>query len=288
MATATGLTIRVTVLLGFGFTVGVWLFAGYDAIWRIGALEVRAEGRCSPRSRSSWQSRSVRLTRLAGGHVLDDARSITDGAFATVRDLSSLLHPSLLDDLGLPAAVEWYVRGWGKRHGLHVDLCQDGMDTRLMPDIEVSAYRIVQEALTNVARHARAAACRINLQRLPNTVLITIEDDGDGFARAAVERAGDRSGLGLVAIQERVTQFVARSVWRALLVEALVSRLSCRHVLAQATWTRKGSRPIPVLIGRNLGERQQGQRPTAAGLTRPSPGAAPARTSASGRAAHFE
>jgi two-component system sensor histidine kinase UhpB len=114
-------------------------------------------------------------------HVLDDARSITDGAFATVRDLSSLLHPSLLDDLGLPAAVEWYVRGWGKRHGLHVDLCQDGMDTRLMPDIEVSAYRIVQEALTNVARHARAAACRINLQRLPNTVLITIQDDGDGF-----------------------------------------------------------------------------------------------------------
>jgi signal transduction histidine kinase len=139
-------------------------------------------------------------------HVLDDARSITDGAFATVRDLSSLLHPSLLDDLGLPAAVEWYVRGWGKRHGLHVDLCQDGMDTRLMPDIEVSAYRIVQEALTNVAKHARAASCGINLQRLPNTVLITIEDDGDGFDRAAVERAGDRSGLGLVAIQERVTQ----------------------------------------------------------------------------------
>jgi signal transduction histidine kinase len=144
----------------------------------------------------------------AGGtaHLLDDARSITDGALTTVRDLSRLLHPSLLDDLGLPAAVEWYLRGLGKRYGLRAELFHDRMAERFMPDIEVSAYRIVQEALTNVSKHARATACRVYLQRLPDTVLITIEDDGAGFDATAVERAGERRGFGLVGIRERVTQ----------------------------------------------------------------------------------
>ena len=139
-------------------------------------------------------------------HLLDDARSITDGALTTVRDLSRLLHPSLLDDLGLPAAVEWYLRGLGKRSSLRANLFQDRMDERFMPEIEVSAYRIVQEALTNVAKHARATVCRVYLQRLPNTVLITIEDDGAGFDLAAAERPGERRGLGLVGIRERVKQ----------------------------------------------------------------------------------
>jgi len=139
-------------------------------------------------------------------HVLDDVRSITDGAITTVRDLSHLLHPALLDDLGLPSAVEWYLRSFGKRHGLRVEVLHDHMEERLMPEIETSAYRIVQEALTNVANHARAAACRVYLQRLPNTVLITIEDDGAGFDLAETEQAGGRRGLGLIGIRERVSE----------------------------------------------------------------------------------
>ena len=138
-------------------------------------------------------------------HVLQDARSIADGALHTVRDLSHLLHPPLLDDLGLPAAIEWYLRGFSKRHGIRVDLLHDPMPERLTPDIEAAAYRIVQEALTNVAKHARATVCRVYVQRLPNTLLITIEDDGVGFDPAAVARAADR-GLGLVGIRERVAQ----------------------------------------------------------------------------------
>ena len=116
----------------------------------------------------------------------------------TVRDLSHLLHPALLDDLGLPAAVEWYLRGFGRRHDIRAEVLHDRMDERLAPEIEASAYRIVQEALTNVAKHARATTCRVYLQRLPNTVLITIEDDGAGFDPADdAERAGARAGLGL-------------------------------------------------------------------------------------------
>jgi signal transduction histidine kinase len=143
----------------------------------------------------------------AGGppHVLEDARSITDGALHTVRDLSHLLHPSLLDDLGLAAAIEWYVKGFGKRHGIRVDLLIDRMHERLAPETEVAAYRIAQEALTNVAKHARATLCRVYLQRLPNTLLLTVEDDGVGFD---LHGTGGAHGyrLGLIGIRERTSQ----------------------------------------------------------------------------------
>jgi signal transduction histidine kinase len=139
-------------------------------------------------------------------HILDDVRSIADGALATVRDLSHLLHPALLDDLGLPSAVEWYLRGFGKRHGVRVEVLHDRMDERLASEVEAAAFRIIQEALTNVAKHARATACRVYLQRLPNTVLITIEDDGVGFDSIEPERVGERRGLGLIGIRERVSQ----------------------------------------------------------------------------------
>jgi signal transduction histidine kinase len=137
--------------------------------------------------------------------ALRDVRTITDGAVQTVRDLSHLLHPALLDDLGLPAAVEWYLRGFSRRHGLRADLLQDRMEERLTYETEVASYRIIQEALTNVVKHAHATACRVYLQRLANTVLITVEDDGTGFDsnEPATVRSG---GLGLVGIRERVAQ----------------------------------------------------------------------------------
>jgi signal transduction histidine kinase len=137
-------------------------------------------------------------------HALADVRSITDGALHTVRDLSHLLHPALLDDLGLPAAIDWYLKGFGRRHGVRVELLHDHMEDRLLPEIETSVYRIVQEGLTNVARHARAETCRVYLQRLPTTVIMTVEDDGVGFEPGEVNRAGSRRGLGLIGIRERV------------------------------------------------------------------------------------
>ena len=147
-----------------------------------------------------------RRIEVNGGppHVLDDSRSVVEGALATVRDLSHLLHPALLDDLGLPAAVEWYLKSFGERHGLRVDLLQEGMNERLTAEVEAAAYRIVQEALTNVAKHAKATRCRVYLQRPSTTVLITVEDDGVGFDSVA-PRAGQPRGLGLIGIRERVS-----------------------------------------------------------------------------------
>ena len=149
-----------------------------------------------------------RSVEAAGGNAnaLHDARQITDGALHTVRDLSRLLHPSMLDDLGLPAAIDWYLKGFGRRHGVKIELLQDGMHERLAPEIEAGIYRIVQEALTNVAKHAQANTCRVFLQRLTNTVLVTIEDDGVGFRAEEVSEPGAARGIGLVGIRERVAQ----------------------------------------------------------------------------------
>lgn len=139
-------------------------------------------------------------------HVLADAKSITDGALQTVRDLSHLLHPSLLDDLGLVSAVNWYVRGFSRRHRIRTEMVHDRMEERLTPETEAAAYRIVQEALTNVAKHAEATTCRVYLQRLTDTLSVMIEDDGSGFDLAAVAGRGDRRGLGLLGVRERVSQ----------------------------------------------------------------------------------
>jgi signal transduction histidine kinase len=139
-------------------------------------------------------------------NLLQDARSITDGALHTVRDLSHLLHPALLDDLGLGAATASYIKGFGRRHGVAVALLHEGVDDRLSPDIESAAFRIVQEALTNVARHAHARGCRVYLRRLTTTLLVTIEDDGIGFDPATAHAPTAARGLGLISIRERVAQ----------------------------------------------------------------------------------
>jgi signal transduction histidine kinase len=133
------------------------------------------------------------------GRLLDDAQSITDGALHTVRDLSHLLHPALLDDFGLPAAVDSYLAGFGKRHGIAVELLHEAMDERLAPEIEAAAYRIVQEALTNVAKHAGASLAFVYLRRLGEVLQVSIEDNGVGFEPGLSGR-----GLGLIGIRERV------------------------------------------------------------------------------------
>jgi signal transduction histidine kinase len=142
----------------------------------------------------------------APASLLEDARAITDGALHAVRDLSHLLHPAMLDDLGLPAVVAWYIKGFGKRHGVAAELLHERMEERLSAEVESAAYRIVQEALTNVAKHAQAKSCRVFLQRLTHTLLVTIEDDGIGFDPVTAGQLSAARGLGLVSIRERVSQ----------------------------------------------------------------------------------
>jgi signal transduction histidine kinase len=76
----------------------------------------------------------------------------------------------------------------------------------MQPDVETAAYRIIQEALNNVAKHAGAHTCCVRLKRTPTGLHLTIEDDGRGFDPEAVARGGARRGLGLIGIRERVTR----------------------------------------------------------------------------------
>jgi len=148
-----------------------------------------------------------KIERLTGADdLLADAQASTESALRSVRDLSHLLHPSVLDDLGLAAALGSLTSDFGKRHRIQMDFDHEGVEDRPSPEAERAVYRIVQEALTNIARHARASAGCVAVQVLPGTLRVVIEDNGVGFDTADAERPGRRRGLGLLSIRERVSQ----------------------------------------------------------------------------------
>jgi signal transduction histidine kinase len=147
-----------------------------------------------------------RIERMSDAQaLLADAQASADSAIHSVRDLSHLLHPSVLDDLGLVTALDSLVTDFRRRHHVAVEFRHNGHDRRLQPETERAAYRIVQEALTNIARHATATSGTVHLSTHPASLTITIEDNGAGFDVADVERPGKRRGLGLLSIRERVT-----------------------------------------------------------------------------------
>ncbi|MGE5433362.1 MAG: ATP-binding protein [Candidatus Doudnabacteria bacterium] len=144
------------------------------------------------------------------GGPLDELESITDRTIQTVRDLSLLLHPSLLDDLGLGPALDWQATSFSKRTGIRVEVVLNGMDERLSAEIETSVYRIVQEALNNVAKHSGATECTVDIERSDRELTVTVRDNGRGFDRTRWEGQPGRRGLGLIGIQERVSGFGGR------------------------------------------------------------------------------
>jgi PAS domain S-box-containing protein len=137
--------------------------------------------------------------------TLAETCSLADTTLDQVREIALDLRPSILDDLGLVAVLRWHTNRFARRHDIEVELEAIDLEARLDPDIETALYRIVQEALTNVARHAQATRVRVRLERGPSSVMTLIEDDGQGFdpEEVAVHAAPGR-GLGLLGMRERV------------------------------------------------------------------------------------
>jgi signal transduction histidine kinase len=133
--------------------------------------------------------------------LLEEARGIADRTVGSVRDLSQLLRPTLLDDLGLYQALLSHVRSYSRRTGIRAELVQENMTESLEPESAICIYRIVQESLNNIAKHAQASTCRVLLRGLPHSVKVMIEDNGKGFE---TEPWGSTSGVGLKGIRERV------------------------------------------------------------------------------------
>jgi signal transduction histidine kinase len=128
-----------------------------------------------------------------------ECRQLVDNVVRTVRDLSLGLRPSMLDDFGLQPALEWHIRDVSRRFGLTVDLTTHGdLDTLPEPH-RTCIYRVVQEALTNCVRHARATRVQVQLDRRGEALEASVSDDGSGF-----EQVSRPTGLGLRGIEERV------------------------------------------------------------------------------------
>jgi signal transduction histidine kinase len=113
-----------------------------------------------------------------------------DDAVATVRRISTALRPLMLDDLGLNAAIDWLVRDSAKRLGLSITLDQDEGDPPLGERNAIALYRMVQETLAHIARHAHASDVAIEMRRRAGELLLTVQDNGTGWPVAA-SRLGD-------------------------------------------------------------------------------------------------
>jgi signal transduction histidine kinase len=131
-------------------------------------------------------------------HV-DAAKDLAQGTLKTVREIAMGLRPSMLDDSGLAPALRWQIREFSKRTRVPVDLQTDGMLDALGERVSTCIYRVVQEALTNCARHANARSVRVAIHGKDNLVHLAIQDDGIGF-----DPSDETHGLGIVGIEERV------------------------------------------------------------------------------------
>jgi signal transduction histidine kinase len=130
-----------------------------------------------------------------------EARRVVSKTLGAMRELSQLLRPSVLDDLGLVPSLDSHLRTFAERHQIAASFSAEGLPERLPPEVETALYRITQEALTNVARHAKATRVQVALAAQAGELHLDIEDDGVGFPARGGN--GGRIGTGLVGIRER-------------------------------------------------------------------------------------
>ena len=157
---------------------------------KLGLQLVRKQGPFTP----SVQASIGQLEKLA------------DSLMQDIHRLAWELRPAALDDFGLDMALRRYASEWSEQNGVAVDFHSQGMETHRLPtELETTLYRITQEALTNVLRHAKAQRVSVLLERRPDHVLLIVEDDGQGFdAQAALKAPGAHGRLGLLGMHERV------------------------------------------------------------------------------------
>ena len=140
------------------------------------------------------------------GPHLEQAKKLAETTLRSTRDIAMGLRPAMLDILGLGPALEWQAREFSRRFHTPIQLDVDG-DLRDLPDPHRTyLYRIVQEGLTNCARHAQAKNIKVKLQDSDGQLAVTVEDDGVGFD----QHAGVTYGLGLLGITERVRELCGK------------------------------------------------------------------------------
>jgi PAS domain S-box-containing protein len=147
----------------------------------------------------SWVKRKTETDDQEVKNKLSSILEVIDMTAKTVRRIASELRPSLLDDLGLQAAMEWHLEEFEKRSGIQKELHLPASEILLPDALKIGIFRIFQESLTNVARHADASRVIVRLEHHDNKLLLTIQDNGKGFT----EKEANKNTLGLLGMKER-------------------------------------------------------------------------------------
>jgi PAS domain S-box-containing protein len=135
---------------------------------------------------------------------LDEAAEMTRACIAEVRTISYLLHPPLLEELGLASAIRWYVEGFAARSGIQVQVKMADQLGRLGSDVELALFRVLQESLTNVHRHSGSKTAIINAGVDAKQAWLEVQDEGKGDANGGAASVPFRFGIGLTGMRERV------------------------------------------------------------------------------------
>jgi PAS domain S-box-containing protein len=137
--------------------------------------------------------------------------SLGDESLQEIRTLSYLLHPPLLEQVGLVGALQWYVEGFSKRSGIYVDVFAEPME-RLTSDLELALFRIVQEALTNIRRHSGSETASIRLKKSSGEIFLEVQDRGHGLAVAKPSADPEEVGMGvgIPGMRQRLHQLGGR------------------------------------------------------------------------------
>jgi signal transduction histidine kinase len=140
--------------------------------------------------------------------LLTETVDLTERSILEVRTISHLLHPPLLDEVGLESAIRWYADGFAERCALKVSLHLDHIANRLQKEVELALFRVLQESLTNVHRHAGATAIEVVLTCSTGHVVLCVIDDGKGISSDVLTgfRSGRTSGVGLAGMRERLAE----------------------------------------------------------------------------------
>jgi PAS domain S-box-containing protein len=148
----------------------------------------------------SWLKKKVTDTDPAIKTKFDNTISLVDATVDSIRRIATELRPSIIDDLGLNAALEWQVREFIERSGKEILYNNNFDDVNIDPDISIGLFRILQESLTNIARHARAETVIINIEKVKDAVQLLVQDNGVGFD---TNKKRHSLSFGLLGIKER-------------------------------------------------------------------------------------
>jgi signal transduction histidine kinase len=154
-------------------------------------------------------AREVAKAAPRAAQTLAESDSLVDEIVSSIRTISHLLHPPLLDEAGLPSALQWYVEEFSKRSGISVVLNCEKSVGRLPAEMETAVFRIVQECLGNVHRHSASPAAAVRVQVKDGKAYVEVSDEGRGIPADRLRELalGVRGGVGLRGMRERIAQF---------------------------------------------------------------------------------